>query len=103
MCPYRFWVTRGSSWPMTTASLKMLTSPGSSAQLAKVCLLCGIPHKRHTFASWALADGAVNIWKLAKITGHDVEVTQKRYGHLMEGSLTDVARAIGAGLKRQQT
>jgi integrase len=62
------------------------------------------PHDlRHTFASWALADGAVNIWKLAKIMGHDVEVTQKRYAHLMEGSLTDVARAIGAGLKRQQT
>jgi integrase len=60
------------------------------------------PHDlRHTFASWALASGEVNIFMLAVIMGHDnPTVTQNRYGHLMPSSRTAVAQAVGNRMAR---
>jgi integrase len=56
------------------------------------------PHDlRHTFASWALASGDVNIFMLSVIMGHDSsKVTQERYGHLMPASML----AVGVALER---
>ena len=52
---------------------------------------------RHTFASWALDSGTVNMFMLAKIMGHgDIGQLEKRYGHLLPGALDTVADAIAA-------
>jgi integrase len=50
---------------------------------AKACRLCGIPHKRHTFASTALAEG-VPISEVSRWLGHkSITTTVDLYGHLV--------------------
>jgi integrase len=52
-----------------------------SVLTAKLCRLCGIPHNRHTFATWSLAAG-ISIFTLARRMGTSVKMIDDTYGHL---------------------
>ena len=50
---------------------------------------------RHSFASFALADGA-SLFLIAKALGHANARTTERYAHLSGDPLADLAAAVGA-------
>jgi len=59
----------------------------SKLATANVCLLCGIPHKRHTHATILLADLRENIKVVSERLGHaSVTVTLTVYSHVMPGN-----------------
>jgi hypothetical protein len=81
-------VTEIDEWP---SSLEMVTTstPAARSSSANVCLLCGIPHKRHTFASECLSNG-LSLAKTAAYLGDTQQVVLATYSHFMP---TDEDRA----------
>lgn len=69
---------------------------------AKACVQAGLPgvriqDLRHSFASFAIADGA-SLFLVGKLLGHASTRTTERYAHLSGDPLLDAAAAIGDAL-----
>ena len=66
------------------------------------CLLWGIPHKRHTFASTALAEG-VPISEVSRWLGHkSITTTVDLYGHLVPEATGRARDALDGAFSRAQ-
>jgi integrase len=63
---------------------------------ANVCLLCGIPHKRHTYAALLIAQGVHRRAMMERLGHSSVTVTINTYGHLMPGLEEQVIDGLDA-------
>jgi integrase len=52
---------------------------------------------RHSFASFAIADGA-SLFLVSKLLGHAASAVTERYAHLSNDPLADAAAVVGARL-----
>jgi len=89
--PYVFPAARGSGH-----------ATGLRKAFVDVCAACGLDgvrvhDLRHSFASFALADGA-SLFLIGKALGHANARTTERYAHLRGDPLADLAAAVGARL-----
>jgi integrase len=75
---------------------------GLRRAFTKVCEVAGLPavrvhDLRHSFASFAIADGA-SLFLVAKLLGHANVRTAERYAHLSGDPLQDMVKTIGSRL-----
>ena len=77
------------------------TTAGRIIQPSTLCRLCGIPHKRHTAVSIAVASGA-DVLAVARMLGHaDPSITLKRYAGLFDTGIDRVGESISAVMWRK--
>ena len=82
------------AWPRRRSSSARLCPEVSESWYPKVCRLCGIPHKRHTYAV-ELERAGVPVSQISKLLGHSsIAVTSRYLDHLSNAAAIEALEAV---------